>query len=56
MKDNKVIYSTSPGQRDAGFQFLDKGAITGRNFYYVRLLQDDGMIAWTSPFFVNYSR
>ena len=36
------------------FEFTDKGPVNGRHFYYVRLMQEDGMIAWTSPMFINY--
>jgi len=54
IKDGKVIYSAEPKQRDVSFQFSDKGDISERHYYYVRLQQDDRMIAWSSPLFVNY--
>jgi len=54
VKDSKVIYTTEPKQQNVDFQFVDKGDVAGRHYYYVRLQQDDGMIAWSSPMFVNY--
>ena len=54
LKDSKVMYSTDPKQRDVSFQFNDTGDISQRHYYYVRLRQDDGMTAWSSPLFVNY--
>jgi hypothetical protein len=54
VKDNKVIYSTQPNQQVVDFEFTDKGPVTGRHFYYVRVTQDDQMLAWSSPFFINY--
>jgi hypothetical protein len=54
IKDSKVVYSTTPGKADVDFQFTDNESLTGRHFYYVRLQQDDGMLAWSSPFFINY--
>jgi len=54
IKDSEVIYSTSPNKRDVEFEFTDKGPVTGKHYYYVRVLQDDEMIAWSSPMFVNY--
>src|SRR5262245_47975960 len=54
IKDNKVIYSTTPNQQNVSFDYTDSGDIQKRHFYYVRLMQKDGMIAWSSPFFVNY--
>ncbi|MBL8232498.1 MAG: hypothetical protein JNL98_28630 [Bryobacterales bacterium] len=56
IKDSQVIYSTSPNQRDVNFEFTDKGDVKGRHFYYVRVEQDDRMLAWSSPFFINYPK
>ena len=54
IKDSKVVYSTAPGKPDVDFQFTDNETVSGRHFYYIRLQQDDGMLAWASPFFINY--
>jgi hypothetical protein len=55
IKDNEVIYSAGPGKRNVEFEFTDTGAIEGRHFYYVRVMQTDQMIAWSSPMFINYN-
>jgi hypothetical protein len=54
VKDNKVVYSTQPGKQLADFEFTDKGSVAGRHFYYVRVQQDNEMLAWSSPMFINY--
>ncbi len=54
IKDNKVIYTTQPGKQMVDFEFTDKGPVEGRHFYYVRLRQDNDMLAWSSPLFINY--
>jgi len=54
IKDSEVIYSTAPNKRDVDFEYTDKGPVAGRHYYYVRVLQEDQMIAWSSPMFVNY--
>ena len=54
IKDNQVIYSTAPNQQSVEFEFTDKGEVKGRHFYYVRAQQQDEMLAWSSPFFINY--
>ncbi len=54
IKDNKVIYSTEPRHKTVAFEFNDKGSVDGRHFYYVRVRQEDQMLAWSSPMFVNY--
>jgi hypothetical protein len=54
IKDSKVIYSTEPKQQEVNFEFRDTGDINGRHYYYVRAQQDDEMLAWSSPMFINY--
>ncbi len=54
IKDNAVVYSSQPGVRDVEFEFRDEAWSEGRHFYYVRVQQDDRMLAWSSPFFINY--
>jgi len=54
VKDNQVIYSTEPGKKEVDFTFRDTSDVTGRHFYYVRVEQADRLLAWSSPFFVNY--
>ncbi|MBI3473368.1 MAG: hypothetical protein HY013_18590, partial [Candidatus Solibacter usitatus] len=54
LKDSREIYSASPGQQDVDFTFADREAGKGFHHYYVRLEQQDGMVAWSSPFFVTY--
>src|SRR5579872_172377 len=54
IKDSQVIYSVSPKQQDVDFEFTDKGDVKGRHYYYVRAQQENMMLAWSSPFFINY--
>jgi hypothetical protein len=56
IKDGRVLYTRTPQRRDVEFQFVDvEGEPKGSHYYYVRVQQDDGMIAWSSPMFVNYT-
>jgi hypothetical protein len=56
IRDGKIVHSAEPNQRDVSFTFTDASpeSRSGRHHYYVRLLQDDEMIAWSSPMFVTY--
>jgi hypothetical protein len=54
IKDNQVIYSSEPKHQQVELEYTDKDSVAGRHFYYVRVRQDDGKLAWSSPFFVNY--
>ena len=56
IKDNKVIYTVEPKTKDVSFAFTDRGEVAGRHFYYVRVEQENRMLAWSSPFFINYEK
>ena len=55
IKDEKVIYQVSPQQSQVDFEFLE-GAEPGSetSYYYLRVLQQDGELAWASPVWVDY--
>jgi hypothetical protein len=54
IKDGKVVYANKPGGRNAEFEYLDTGDVSGRHYYYVRAQQGNRLMAWSSPFFVNF--
>lgn len=54
IKDSKVIYATEPKTQEVSFEFKDRSEVSGRHYYYVRVQQENEMIAWSSPFFINY--
>jgi hypothetical protein len=54
IKDNQIVYTAEPKRQTVELEFLDKDSVAGRHFYYVRVQQDDQLLAWSSPFFINY--
>ena len=48
-RNNQFIYSQSPPGREAEITFLDRDPIKERSYYYVRVIQKDEEIAWSSP-------
>ncbi len=44
----------SPGPEQVTFRFTDREAPPGEHAYYVRAVQVDGHMAWSSPIFVTY--
>jgi hypothetical protein len=56
IKDNKVIYTAEPKTKDVSLSFSDMGDLTGKHFYYVRVQQENELLAWSSPFFINYAK
>ncbi len=53
VRDGKVIETLRPGTPQVETAFEDKTPLPGNSYYYVRLLQDDGSLAWASPIWVS---
>ncbi|HET6884107.1 MAG TPA: hypothetical protein VFI31_28390, partial [Pirellulales bacterium] len=55
IRDNKYLDTTEPGERDVERTFTDMDAEPGKtSYYYVRLEQEDGNLAWASPMWIAY--
>ena len=55
VRDNKYLDTTEPGERDVERTFTDMDAEPGKtSYYYIRIEQDDGNLAWASPMWITY--
>ncbi len=54
IKDNQYLYSRRPGTRNVALAYRDGATEPGESYYYVRLQQTDGQMAWASPIWVDY--
>jgi hypothetical protein len=48
-RNNRFIYIHQPESRQAEIKFVDMDPPEGRSYYYVRVIQKDEEIAWSSP-------
>lgn len=48
-RNNEFIHCKTDGGRQSQFTFTDSRPLPGRSYYYVRVQQKDGEIAWSSP-------
>ena len=55
VKDNSFIYTAKPLTSEYALQFSDTTLEEGESYYYVRVLQENGQVAWSSPIWVTYS-
>jgi hypothetical protein len=57
IKDFMYVYSTEPKQDRVEFTWTDseRDRPAGVSWYYVRLIQDDGELAWGSPLWIRSS-
>ncbi len=57
IKDFVYVYSTEPKRERVEFEWTDsENRPGGLSWYYVRAIQDDGELAWASPFWVRFPR
>src|SRR5579872_2690724 len=54
IRNNEFLYTVKPQQKDFDFEYEDKSPRTGENYYYIRVMQIDGNLAWASPVWVRY--
>ncbi len=54
IRDAAYVYKWSPNQRDVNFEYADPAVGPGDHWYYVRVEQSDGELAWSSPIWVHY--
>jgi hypothetical protein len=54
IKNGKFVFLTEPQGNTAQFTFVDSNPGKGPAYYYVRVLQLDRNMAWSSPIFVNF--
>ena len=53
IKSGKFIYTIRPGEKLAHFELTDSEFGPGESWYYARVLQEDGQLAWSSPMWVR---
>jgi hypothetical protein len=54
VKNNAVVYTAAPGKSAVELSWLDGDAAAGDAYYYVRVEQADGQLAWASPMWIHY--
>jgi len=54
IRDAAYIYKWAPGKQDVEFEYRDNSAGSGEHWYYVRVEQKNGELAWSSPIWVRY--
>jgi hypothetical protein len=55
VRNNKYVYSTEPKQREVKLRYTDMEPLAGKTaYYYVRIQQSDGNLAWASPMWITY--
>ena len=53
IKNGKFVYVARPGDKLTRFEWTDREFSPGESWYYARVLQEDGQLAWSSPMWVS---
>jgi hypothetical protein len=53
IKNNKFLHNRQPMEKEVSFTFVDNQAGPGESYYYVRAIQVDDQIAWSSPIWIT---
>ncbi|HEV1283964.1 MAG TPA: hypothetical protein VNU44_01600 [Bryobacteraceae bacterium] len=53
VKDGAFVYRTEPTAATAEFDYTDAAPATGQSWYYVRVIQADRNMAWSSPMWIT---
>jgi len=53
IRNGRYVYTAEPRRADARLEFSDPESASGESYYYARVLQEDGAVAWASPIWVT---
>jgi hypothetical protein len=53
IKNNQFIHNLVPLKADVSFTFVDNQPSPGESYYYVRVIQVDDQMAWSSPIWIT---
>ncbi|MBM3814335.1 MAG: hypothetical protein FJW20_22150 [Acidimicrobiia bacterium] len=56
VRDNQYIFSAEPNGETYTLRYRENQLTPGEHYYYVRVEQQDGNMAWSSPVWVTYSQ
>jgi len=53
IRGKEFLMTKNPMQKEVNFSFRDAAPLKGESFYYVRVIQADDQMAWSSPIWVK---
>lgn len=53
VKNNRIVYTMTPNTNQVDFSWMDVEGCNGMSYYYVRIEQADGQLAWSSPMWIH---
>ncbi len=53
VKNQQLIFESRPGEQEIDVEFVDQNFEPGDSYYYARVMQADGNLAWSSPIWIE---
>lgn len=53
VKNNTFVHNLQPLEKEAAFTWVDNQPKTGESYYYVRVIQANDQMAWSSPIWIR---
>ena len=53
VRNNRVVYTEPGSSSQVRFTFQDRDPLAGESWYYVRVEQENGQVAWSSPIWLK---
>jgi hypothetical protein len=53
VKNNTFVHNRQPLEKEVSFTFVDNQPSPGESYYYVRVIQVDDQMAWSSPIWIK---
>lgn len=53
VRDNQYVYTQEGAGERMDFEFREQELVPGAHYYYVRVEQEDGNVAWSSPIWIT---
>ena len=54
IRDNRIVHTVDGEGPEVSFQYTDREKSAGTSYYYLRIEQKDGQLAWSSPIWVTW--
>ena len=52
VKNGEIIHTRHPGELDCELIFIDETPVTPGTYYYIKIVQTDEEMAWSSPIWI----
>lgn len=53
IRNNEFLYTRKPDSKNVDFAYVDQSPKAGESYYYLRVMQLDGNLAWSSPIWIK---